>query len=157
MLQNISRILIPIDFSDVSKNTLKHGVRFAERFHAEVLLVYVIEPVKRPRASVLPAELDWICTIVAPATPDMSIEPATNAPAAIENRMRNSFKDQVVTRGGMRVRLARGDQPACSQNTRSTRLNQAFFAFSRRMRTFHANGVCEYFGERSLFSPLPPV
>ncbi|MBI5648003.1 MAG: universal stress protein [Ignavibacteriae bacterium] len=48
MLQNISRILIPIDFSDASKNTLKHGVAFAERFHAEVLLVYVIEPVIFP-------------------------------------------------------------------------------------------------------------
>lgn len=44
----VKRIVIPIDFSDYSRQALKYAVTFAEHFKAEVVLVYVIEPVLYP-------------------------------------------------------------------------------------------------------------
>jgi universal stress protein A len=42
---NIKRILVPIDFSEDSLNALSLARGLAERFDAEVLLLYVIEPI----------------------------------------------------------------------------------------------------------------
>ncbi len=39
-----NRILVPIDFSDYSKAALKFSVEFAEKFGAELTLIYVVEP-----------------------------------------------------------------------------------------------------------------
>lgn len=40
----INKILVPIDFSDYSKNSLKYAVNFAKFLKAKVYLIYVIEP-----------------------------------------------------------------------------------------------------------------
>ncbi|HSD64839.1 MAG TPA: universal stress protein [Ignavibacteriaceae bacterium] len=48
MEPNISRVLVPIDFSDYSKNALKYAVNFVKRFQAKLFLVYVVEPVIYP-------------------------------------------------------------------------------------------------------------
>lgn len=40
----LRRILVPIDFSDHSKNALAYAASFAGAFHAELVLVYVVEP-----------------------------------------------------------------------------------------------------------------
>jgi universal stress protein A len=45
---NISRVLVPIDFSDYSKNALKYAVNFVKHFKAQLLLIYVVEPVIYP-------------------------------------------------------------------------------------------------------------
>ncbi|MBI1938739.1 MAG: universal stress protein [Ignavibacteriales bacterium] len=44
----INNILVPIDFSDYSKNALKYAVQFAKHFHAKIFLVYVVEPTIYP-------------------------------------------------------------------------------------------------------------
>jgi len=44
----IKKILIPIDFSDYSKAALKYSVSFAKVFNAELILIYVVEPVIYP-------------------------------------------------------------------------------------------------------------
>jgi nucleotide-binding universal stress UspA family protein len=44
----INRVLVPIDFSDYSKNALKYAVNFSRCFNAKVYLVYVVEPVVYP-------------------------------------------------------------------------------------------------------------
>lgn len=44
----ISKILVPIDFSDYSKNALKYAAEFALNFKAKIYLIYVIEPVIYP-------------------------------------------------------------------------------------------------------------
>jgi nucleotide-binding universal stress UspA family protein len=44
----IKKILVPIDFSDYSKNALKYAAEFAEHFKAKMYLIYVIEPVIYP-------------------------------------------------------------------------------------------------------------
>ncbi len=48
MEPNISRVLVPIDFSDYSKNALKYAVNFVKHFQAELFLIYVVEPVIYP-------------------------------------------------------------------------------------------------------------
>ena len=48
MEPEIKKILVPIDFSDYSKNSLKYSVNFAKSFNASLILVYVVEPVIYP-------------------------------------------------------------------------------------------------------------
>ncbi|MGE5795352.1 MAG: universal stress protein [Ignavibacteria bacterium] len=48
MEPSIKKILVPIDFSDYSKNSLKYAVNFAKDFNAQLCLVYVVEPVIYP-------------------------------------------------------------------------------------------------------------
>jgi len=45
---NVKKILVPTDFSDYSKSALRYSVNFAKVFNAEIVLVYVIEPVIYP-------------------------------------------------------------------------------------------------------------
>jgi universal stress protein A len=48
MEPEIKKVLVPIDFSDYSKNSLKYAVNFIKYFQAELFLIYVIEPVIYP-------------------------------------------------------------------------------------------------------------
>ena len=48
MKPEIKKILVPIDFSDYSKNALNYAVDFAKLFRSEVTLIYVVEPVIYP-------------------------------------------------------------------------------------------------------------
>ena len=50
----LKQILVPIDFSDCSRKALRYAVPVAERFGAQLLLLYVIE------TNVLPAELGYV-------------------------------------------------------------------------------------------------
>lgn len=45
---NIKKILVPIDFSDYSKSALKYAVNFCKDCNAEMILIYVVEPVIYP-------------------------------------------------------------------------------------------------------------
>lgn len=44
----IKKILVPIDFSDYSKAALRYAVNFTKLFNAEIILIYVVEPVIYP-------------------------------------------------------------------------------------------------------------
>ena len=48
MEPKIKKVLVPIDFSDYSKNSLRYAVNFAKQFDAEIYLIYVVEPVIYP-------------------------------------------------------------------------------------------------------------
>lgn len=45
---DLRRILVPIDFSDYSKNALKYAIPFAQQFKASIDLIYVVEPTIYP-------------------------------------------------------------------------------------------------------------
>ncbi|MCF8259468.1 MAG: universal stress protein [Melioribacteraceae bacterium] len=45
---DINKILVPIDFSDYSKNALKYAVEFAINFNSEMYLLNVVEPMMYP-------------------------------------------------------------------------------------------------------------
>ncbi len=44
----LKRILVPIDFSEHSKNALKYAIPFAKQFGASIDLIYVVEPTIYP-------------------------------------------------------------------------------------------------------------
>jgi len=44
----LKKILVPIDFSDASKNAFRYAVRLAEEFAAELTLLYVLAPAPSP-------------------------------------------------------------------------------------------------------------
>ena len=48
MRTDINKILVPIDFSDYSKSALKYAVNFCKNCNAEMVLIYVVEPVIYP-------------------------------------------------------------------------------------------------------------
>ena len=48
MKPEIKRVLVPVDFSDYSKNALTYAINFAKHFNAELHLIYVVEPVIYP-------------------------------------------------------------------------------------------------------------
>lgn len=48
MEPNIKKVLVPIDFSDYSKSSLRYAVNFVKHFNATLYLIYVVEPVVYP-------------------------------------------------------------------------------------------------------------
>jgi len=48
MEPDIKKVLVPIDFSDYSKSSLRYAVNFAKQFNAEIYLIYVVEPIIYP-------------------------------------------------------------------------------------------------------------
>lgn len=47
-MSDITKILVPIDFSNYSKLALQYASKFAKNFNADLYLVYVVEPVIYP-------------------------------------------------------------------------------------------------------------
>jgi nucleotide-binding universal stress UspA family protein len=45
---NVHKVLVPLDFSDPSQQAIQYALRFAAPSQAELLLLYVIEPVAYP-------------------------------------------------------------------------------------------------------------
>lgn len=43
-MPNIKRILVPVDFSDISRKALSHGISVASRCQAELLVAHIVEP-----------------------------------------------------------------------------------------------------------------
>ncbi len=41
---NLQKILVPIDFSAMSKHAFQYALRFAEQFRCEIVLLHVVEP-----------------------------------------------------------------------------------------------------------------
>ena len=48
MKLEIKKVLVPVDFSDYSKNALSYAINFAMHFKADLHLIYVVEPVIYP-------------------------------------------------------------------------------------------------------------
>lgn len=48
MEPKIKKVLVPIDFSDYSKSSMKYAADFAKHFNASLILIYVIEPIVYP-------------------------------------------------------------------------------------------------------------
>lgn len=44
----IKKILVPVDFSDYSRNALNYAVQFAKEINAEIYSIYVVEPLIFP-------------------------------------------------------------------------------------------------------------
>ena len=75
MEPQIKKILVPIDFSDYSKNALKYATSFAQMFTAKMFLIYVVEPV------IYPADF----SMGQVALPSMDIDMNTRAKEELDN------------------------------------------------------------------------
>jgi len=45
---SLKRVLVPVDFSEMSRKALLYAVSFAEQFDAEIVLLHVVEPLPAP-------------------------------------------------------------------------------------------------------------
>ncbi len=57
-LIHIGSILVPIDFSEPSRNALRYARRFAEQFGAKITLLFVNEPVMYPDFAYYPLTME---------------------------------------------------------------------------------------------------
>jgi nucleotide-binding universal stress UspA family protein len=85
---NIQRILVPIDFSEHSKNALKYAVPFAEKFKASIDLIYVVEP------TIYPADFSFGQI----GFPNVEEEMRTRGSDELQNLITKEIADKVSSR-----------------------------------------------------------
>ncbi|MGD1046190.1 MAG: universal stress protein [Bacteroidota bacterium] len=85
---NIRRILVPIDFSEHSKNALKYAIPFAEKFKASIDLIYVVEP------TIYPADFSFGQI----GFPNVEEELRTRGSNELEHLVKKEIADKVVSR-----------------------------------------------------------
>ena len=85
---NIQRILVPIDFSEHSKNALKYAIPFAQKFKASVDLIYVVEP------TIYPADFSFGQI----GFPNIEEELRIRGSDELENLRKKEIADKVVSR-----------------------------------------------------------
>lgn len=47
-MDTVTKILVPIDFSNYSKQALRYTVNFSKKFSSKIFLIYVVEPIIYP-------------------------------------------------------------------------------------------------------------
>jgi nucleotide-binding universal stress UspA family protein len=85
---NIQRILVPIDFSEHSKNALKYAISFAQKFKASIDLIYVVEP------TIYPADFSFGQI----GFPNIEEELRIRGSDELENLRKKEIADKVVSR-----------------------------------------------------------
>ena len=90
----IKKILIPIDFSNYSKKALQYSISFAKRFNAELVLVYVIEPM------IYPADLSMGQMVIPQADVDLSEKSKNDLTELAKNEIGENLKFTVLIKTG---------------------------------------------------------
>lgn len=85
-MELIKKILVPIDFSDYSKNALKYAVQFAKQFNAKISLIYVVEPI------IYPADF----SMGQVAIPSTDIDLHSRAEDELKNLAKNMIEASIV-------------------------------------------------------------
>ncbi len=93
-MDEIKKILVPIDFSDYSKNALRYSVNFAKRFSAKMYLVYVIEPM------IYPADFSMGQIAVPTGDVDMSERAKGELETLAKNEIQNSIESEIIIKSG---------------------------------------------------------
>jgi nucleotide-binding universal stress UspA family protein len=89
----LKRILVPIDFSEYSKNALRYAVPFAKQFEAELLLMYVVEP------TIYPSDFAF-----GPVTvPNLERELRERASSELERLVKTYIKGAVAVKTAIRT------------------------------------------------------
>jgi nucleotide-binding universal stress UspA family protein len=89
----IRNILVPIDFSEYSKNALRYAIPMAEQYGATLHLVYVIEP------TIYPADLGFGQVVV----PGVEEELRSKSKAQLENLIATEIGSRVRTEAVVRT------------------------------------------------------
>ncbi len=90
---NLRRILVPIDFSEHSKNALKYAIPFARQFKASIDLIYVVEP------TIYPADFSFGQI----GFPDVEKELRIHGSEELENLIKNEIAGKVISRKVIRT------------------------------------------------------
>jgi len=93
-MEMIKKILIPIDFSNYSKKALQYSISFAKRFNAELVLVYVIEPM------IYPADLSMGQMVIPQADVDLSEKSKNDLTELAKNEIGENLKFTVLIKTG---------------------------------------------------------
>jgi nucleotide-binding universal stress UspA family protein len=89
----LQRILVPIDFSDHSKNALKYAISFAQQFKASIDLIYVVEP------TIYPADFSFGQI----GFPNVEEELQVHGNEELENLIKKEIGGKVVSRKVVRT------------------------------------------------------
>jgi universal stress protein A len=89
----IRRILVPIDFSEHSKNALKYAIPYAQQFNASIDLLYVVEP------TIYPADFSFGQI----GFPNVEEELRTRGSEELENLMTKEISGKVLSRKVVRT------------------------------------------------------
>jgi universal stress protein A len=89
----IQRILVPIDFSEHSKNALKYAIPFAQQFKASIDVIYIVEP------AVYPADFSFGQI----GFPNMEDELRVRGSSELENLIRTEISGRVTSRKVVRT------------------------------------------------------
>jgi nucleotide-binding universal stress UspA family protein len=90
----IGRIMVPIDFSEHSKNALSYAVSFAAQFHAELVLIYVVEP------TIYPADFSFGQVAIPNIEDEMVERGKTELGALVENYIKGTLPSRTMVRIG---------------------------------------------------------
>ena len=90
---SLKRILVPIDFSEYSKNALQYAITLARQFSSEVILVYVVEPI------VYPADLGFGQMTM----PNIEPELAQRGKAGLDQLVKDSVTGEISARTVVRT------------------------------------------------------
>jgi len=90
----IKSILVPIDFSEHSKNALKYAIPLAEEFEATLHLVYVVEP------TIYPADLGFGQVVLPGVEDELRQKGAEELRSLIEREIGSRVKASSAVRTG---------------------------------------------------------
>lgn len=93
-MDEITKILVPIDFSDYSKNALKYSVSMATKFSAKMYLIYVIEPM------IYPADFSMGQIAVPAHDTDMSERARQELTSLANSEIHESIEFQIIIKSG---------------------------------------------------------
>lgn len=85
MDRQIKKILVPVDFSDYSKNALRYAIDFAKDVSAKLFLIYVVEPI------IYPADF----SMGQVALPSVDLELNSRAKEELENLARREIPEDI--------------------------------------------------------------
>ena len=93
-METIQKILVPIDFSDYSKKALQYSIDFAKQFNAEIILVYVIEPL------MYPADLSMGQMVIPQSTVNLSEKSKIELELLAKNEIGDQLNFDVLVKTG---------------------------------------------------------
>ena len=93
-MDEIKSIMVPIDFSDYSKNALRYSVNFAKIFSAKVYLIYVVEPM------IYPADFSMGQIAVPTQDTDMTDRAREELTSLAKNEIHESLEHEIIIKSG---------------------------------------------------------
>lgn len=93
-MYSVKNILVPIDFSDFSKNALRYSVNYAEHFKAKIFLIYVVEP------AIYPADFSMGQVSIPSLDIDMTTRAHEELVKLVETEVATHVESEIIIKSG---------------------------------------------------------